>query len=670
MARTRKGSTVAAEAALLVLVIAMIGVGVFVGWIVGRYATPSAKTKTVTVGAAQTQLPGGGGGTTQTVAAPNGAPPEVTSSAAEFPAPNGDLANTRATQGSIDSGNVKRLGVAWTVPITASGIFGGYASTPLIAGGVVYTQDLNSNVEAIDLHSGKTLWKKAYDAPDIGPNGLAIGYGRIYGATSDFAFALDAKTGNEAWRSAKLTRNANEGIDMAPAVYDDTVYISTVPGNAKSFYKGNGVGVVWALDAKTGAKKWTFDTVPTDLWDPKYTKINSGGGLWHPPAFDAQGRMFVDIANPAPFPGTPARPWGSSRPGPDLYTASVVRLDPKTGKLLWHYQTIPHDVYDWDLQLPPVVGEVGGKEMVFSAGKMGYVYATDPESGKLLWKTAVGKHNGHDGDPALALKKQFSKLPKLPVTILPGELGGVETQLAYADGTVYAPIVDLPTAYVTQSKSKLDFAHGAGEMVALNASDGSIKWKVSFPTPVYGAATISKDLVFTTTFDGTLHALSRDDGHTVWTTKMPAGTNATVAIAGDTLVTAASYPQGKKQKPQLIAYRLGAKGQTQTTTPAPTTTTTASGAGGATAAAGKSVFTQNCGSCHTLGAAGTSGTVGPNLDSLKPSFAVVQKQVTNGGAVMPAFGGRLSKAQIAAVARYVSSAAGTKSSSGGGGGTP
>jgi outer membrane protein assembly factor BamB len=651
-----------AEAVLWTLIFALVFAGGVVGWVVGHY-TGSDGTKTVTVAAGQTQ----------TAATPSGAPPEVTSAAAEFPTPNGDLANTRATHGSIDSGNVKQLGVAWTVPITATGTFGGYASTPIIADGVAYTQDLNSNVEAINVQSGKILWKKAYDAPDVGPNGLAIGYGRIYGATSDFAFALDAKTGAEVWQSAKLTRNANEGIDMAPAVYNDTVYISTVPGNAKSFYKGNGVGVVWALDAKTGAKKWTFDTVPTDLWDPKYTSVNSGGGLWHPPAFDAQGRMFIDIANPAPFLGTAAKPWGSSRPGPNLYTATVAQLDPNTGKLIWHYQTIEHDVYDWDLQLPPIVGDVGGKETVFSAGKMGYVYATDPESGKLLWKTAVGKHNGHDGDPALALKEQFSKLPKLPVTVYPGILGGVETQMAYADGTIYAPIVDLGVTFETQSKPKLDFEHGEGEMVALNASDGSIKWTAKFPTPAYGGATVSKDLVFTTTFDGTLYALSRDDGHTVWSTKMPAGTNATVAIAGDTLVTAASYPLAKTQKPQIIAYRLGAKGATQTTTaaaPAPTTTAATTTSGGTASAAGKAIFTQNCGSCHTLGAAGTSGTVGPDLDQLKPSFATVQKQVTNGGAVMPAFGGRLSETQIAAVATYVSSVAGTVKSGGGGGGTP
>ena len=107
----------------------------------------------------------------------------------------------------------------------------------------------------------------------------------------------------------KLTRNANEGIDMAPGVHGDLVYVSTVPGNSSSFYKGNGQGVLFALDGATGATKWKFATVPGSLWGD--TAVNSGGGLWHPPAFDDQGSMYIDIANPAPFLGTAAKPWGS-----------------------------------------------------------------------------------------------------------------------------------------------------------------------------------------------------------------------------------------------------------------------------------------------------------------------------------------------------------------------
>jgi mono/diheme cytochrome c family protein len=98
------------------------------------------------------------------------------------------------------------------------------------------------------------------------------------------------------------------------------------------------------------------------------------------------------------------------------------------------------------------------------------------------------------------------------------------------------------------------------------------------------------------------------------------------------------------------------------TTEAPATTAT-SGGGAVTAAAGKKVFTTNCGSCHTLADAGTSGSVGPNLDDLKPDMATVVKQVTNGGGGMPAFGSQLSKAQILSVAKYVSSVAGRGGSS-------
>ena len=247
----------------------------------------------------------------------------------EWPAPNQDLGNRRVATSKIDSGNVDQLGVAWTDPDQGGGTFGNYASTPIVADGVVYTQDLTSNVKAIDLATGQVKWSKDYNAPDVGPNGVAIGYGKIYGATSDFAFALDKDTGKEVWRSAKLTRNANEGIDMAPGVFDGTVYISTVPGNAKSFYKGNGAGVLWALDADTGKAKWKFWTVPENLWSTAHTDINSGGGLWHPPAFDNNGDVYIDVANPAPWPGTNKFPWGSSRPGPEPAHEHAPQAEPR-----------------------------------------------------------------------------------------------------------------------------------------------------------------------------------------------------------------------------------------------------------------------------------------------------------------------------------------------------
>jgi mono/diheme cytochrome c family protein len=232
--------------------------------------------------------------------------------------------------------------------------------------------------------------------------------------------------------------------------------------------------------------------------------------------------------------------------------------------------------------------------------------------------------------------------------------------MAFADGVVYAPIVNVPVLFKTQEDLSLEIAKGTGEMVALTVGDGSVKWKRNLAQPAYGAATVSNDLVFTTTFEGKVIALDRDTGSVVWEKQMPAGTNATVAIVGDTLITAASFPQSKAQQAVIIAYRLGATGSA-TTTGAATTTV-------ASAVDGKQIFISNCGSCHRLGAAGTTGSVGPNLDQLKPNVATVEQQVRNGGGGMPAFEGRLSNAQIAAVSKYVAQNAGKVSSGGGGGG--
>ena len=150
-----------------------------------------------------------------------------------------------------------------------------------------------------------------------------------------------------------------------------------------------------------------------------------------------------------------------------------------------------------------------------------------------------------------------TRMPKLPITVLPGILGGVETQMAFADGVVYAPIVNIPVLFKTQEDPTLEIPKGTGEMVALNVGDGSVKWKRDLAQPAYGAATISNDLVFTTTFEGKVIALDRDTGSVVWEKQLPAGTNATVAIVGDTLITAASFPQSKGQQPR--DHRLSAR---------------------------------------------------------------------------------------------------------------
>src|SRR5665811_417445 len=467
--------------------------------------------------------------------------------------PNGDLANTRNSEGPIKASTVSGLDLAWTVPLTAESAFGAYASAPIIADGVVYSHDLESNVQAIDAGSGEVLWTKRYDSPDHGPNGVVVQDGMVLGATATAAFALDQKTGKQLWAKT-LIRNPREGIDMAPGYKDGVVYVSTVPVTVSEFYGPGGVGILWALDAKTGKKLWSFDTVPKGLWGKP--DVNSGGGLWYPPAFDGKGSMYFGVGNPGPFPGTDDEPWGSSRPGPNLYTDSLVKLNAKTGKLQWYHQVTPHALYDWDFQNPPILVNSGGRELVLGAGKSGIVLALDANSGKPVWERKVGKHNGHDDDGLLAMRGESSKL-KTPMLVYPGSLGGVIAPMATDGKTVYVPVINGPLEIVTQTERQ-EPGPLNGELVALDLKNGELKWKREFPTaPPFGFTTVSNDLVFTTTYDGKVHAFDTGSGQPAWQESLPAGTNAGVAIAGDMVVVGAGLAAADGQTPQLVAYRLG-----------------------------------------------------------------------------------------------------------------
>lgn len=466
--------------------------------------------------------------------------------------PGIDAANTRQASGTIDSSNVTSLSQAWRASIPGSGPFGSYASTPVIDKGVIYSQDLGSNVQALSLDSGKVLWSRTYEQPDYGPNGVVVAEGKVFGATPTEAFALDQKSGKQLW-STILPRNEHEGIDMAPGYRNGTVYVSTVPVNATESYEGGGVGILWALDAKSGKKLWHFNTVPNSLWGNP--KVNSGGGVWYPPAFDEKGSMYFGTGNPAPFPGVPKFPFGSSRPGPNLYTNSLIKLDAKTGKLDWYHQVTPHDIYDWDFQGPPIVMDVGGRQIVVAAGKSGIVLAADRETGKVIWQRAVGKHNGHENDGLLAMRGEASKL-KTPTLVYPGALGGVIAPMSTDGSTIFAPVVNNPQEIVSGGE-KREPGPTTGEIVALDAATGKVKWKEELGSAAFGATTVVNDLVFVTAYDGTVTAFTTKSGQAVWREKLPAGSNSGVMVDGETLIAPAGVAAAAGQNPQIVAFRPG-----------------------------------------------------------------------------------------------------------------
>ena len=342
---------------------------------------------------------------------------------------------------------------------------------------------------------------------------------------------------------------------MSPGVHEGLVYVSTVPTDVTSAYNGGIAGILYALDAKTGAKKWSFDTAPKGLWSKKHKSINAGGGLWYAPSFDEEGGMYVGTGNPVPFPGTEGLPWGKSRPGPNTYTDSLVKLDAKTGKLEWAHQVTPHDVYDWDFQDPPILVNAGGKELAVGAGKSGQVVAVDAKTGKVVWQSAVGKHNGHDEDGLKAMRGELSKLPK-QATVYPGLLGGVIAPMAASKTTLFVPVVNHPLT-VENGETIGEGEEFTGEMVALDLATGKEEWSQTYEQPAFGAPVAVNDMVFFTTLEGTLHGLDAKTGGEVWSGSLPAGSNSGVVASGDSLIVAAGIPVAEGQVPSLVAYNLG-----------------------------------------------------------------------------------------------------------------
>lgn len=477
-------------------------------------------------------------------------PPEITEHARQWPLANRDYGNTRNTLDSeINAQTVGTLGIAWTFPLTGIGEWGAATTNPLIAGATVYVQDMQSNITALKLTDGSVQWQKTYNLDAYGPNGPALGWNKLFVQKGHYDIAALDLSGNELW-STKLSDRDSVGIDIQLVPYGGFVYASTVPGTSNAdFYTGGGVGFIYALSQLTGKVAWSFSTVDSaDIWGNP--EVNSGGGAWQPPAIDTDtGIMYWGIGNPAPWPGTSEFPNGSSRPGDNLYTNSMIALDAKTGKLQWYKQVKPHDILDHDFQISPILttAQINGdtREIVIGAGKLGKVYAFDRADGTILWETPVGDHQNDN----------LTSLPEGTTRVLPGVLGGVETAMALADDTLYVPVVNLfgdftPSAFVA---STFDISAGTGELVALDIATGDILWSTEFGAINIGAATVVNDLVFTSTFDGMIYALDRATGQEVWKYQAPGSINGWPAVSGDTII----FPVGLGQTPQLIAFRTG-----------------------------------------------------------------------------------------------------------------
>jgi len=480
-------------------------------------------------------------------------PPATPSASGSWPFPNADLSNSRAAPDStISTANVAGLQPSWSFKLTGSAAvgvpgYGSLAAGPIVQNGVVYLQDLDANVYAIDLGTGKLKWVFRIGEPlshTFGPNGVAVADGIVYGDAPLYAFALDAATGKTVW-SKKLTDTRHGTFGIQPQVAGGRVYLATTGAPLP------GGGELLALNATTGALIWQFATVPSPD-----KSVFAAGGAWDTPLVGSDGSVTFGIGNPYQTAAS-----AIEHPSALLFTDSDVNLNAATGALRWYYQGVPDDFKDFDMQASPIAAAVNGVPAVIGAGKMGYVYAMNAETGALLWKTPVGEHNGHDDDSLEALNHESTL--KAPYTILPGSLGGVLTNMAVTGNTLYVAACNLPVRSTSLQQVlgvnvNVNVALGTGDIEAIDLDNGRVEWDTKVPSLPLGAATVSNDLVFTTLYRGVLIALNRFTGAIVYHRTLPTSTNAPIAVAGNTVLVPAGGPSEHiaGHHPQLLAYAV------------------------------------------------------------------------------------------------------------------
>src|SRR6202008_4511448 len=304
---------------------------------------------------------------------------------------NGDYTGQRySALREINVSNVSQLRAQWAFHVPTSNRL---EVTPVVVDGIMFVTSAN-DAYALDAQTGRTLWHYARpiteglidDASQHHNRGVAIWHSRVYMETDNaHLLCLDARSGHLLWDVAYTDGNKNYGATSAPLVVHDKVLVGTSGGD-------DGVrGFVAAYDAGTGKEQWRFWTIPgpgepgSESW-PGKTYERGGGTTWMPGTYDPDlNTLYWGTSNPAPdFDG-------AVRPGDDLYTDCVVALDPDTGKLKWHFQFTPHDLFDYDATETAVLvdAEYKGRprKLLVEANRNGFLYVLDRQTGEFLSAT-------------------------------------------------------------------------------------------------------------------------------------------------------------------------------------------------------------------------------------------------------------------------------------------
>jgi len=450
----------------------------------------------------------------------------------------GDRDNTRFSPlTQVNPANVKKLGVAWTASLGQYQVLA--ESFPQVVGKTMLVTTNTDEIIAFNAATGKMLWHYASPvdfslSTGVGGygvtvnRGVAVDNGKAFIVTFDGRLqAVTVDTGERLWQTTAADPHLGYYETMAPTVWDGLVFVGSSGSQ-------DGVrGFVSAFDEKTGKQVWKFYTVPAPGhgWVPKGR--HGGGGTYMPPTVDpSSGLIYVGTGTPSPV------LLGTERQGPNLYTDSILALNAHTGKLVWYYQEVPHDVWSYGAASPITIFDVhkGGKTIhaVGEAGKDGHFYILNAATGKLLF-------------PPAAYVTVHHPIPTTKgVLACPGTLGGTPySPIAYSPLThaAYISGVDICFTLTVTGKAtggERDFAgtripskKKSGTFSAVDVNTGKFLWKLKLPSPmVGGAAVTASHIVFTAGQNGIFYAFDDRTGKTLWTANVGLATgSAPIAYA-------------------------------------------------------------------------------------------------------------------------------------------
>jgi alcohol dehydrogenase (cytochrome c) len=449
---------------------------------------------------------------------------------------------------TIQPANARDLELKW---VFQSRSLDRHQVTPLVVNGTMYTIQSPNDVVALNAVTGKQIWIYSYTPDPAARNccgrfsrGVAISGDTVFLASFDARIiAIDARTGRELWKTPPAgDPKQGYAFTHAPLVVKDKVIAGTAGGEF-------GVrGFIAAWDVKTGKEVWRFHTVPGpgepghESWSGDSWR-NGGAPIWVTGSYDPETNLtYWGTGNPGPD-------WdGAGRLGDNLYSCSVIALDPETGTLKWHYQASPHNEFDWDATQIPVLADLDWqgrpRKVMLWANRNGIFYVLDRATGEFLKGQPFVKVNWVDGFDE---KGRPNPVPGMAPTkegtlIYPGNQGGTNwysPSYSPRTGLFYVPTWENTSTTYIKADAPPQFREGQGftglfprpgaatddihsAIQAIDPKTGMKRWthRLSAQSTETGVLTTASDMLFSGARDGSFFALDARNGRLLWQTNL------------------------------------------------------------------------------------------------------------------------------------------------------